>query len=255
MCQLNIYICIGYILPTFWGYMTKTQQVINVTCTGSPNLPHWHLVWTWTNRKTCVNWIYIFVLDIFCQHLGDIWQLESVCAPFGRWAGKLKNIKKNSMVSNCTRCQIVRFYTWCQIVRGVKLSWCQIVRCQIVLVSNCPVSNCPRCQIVRCQIVLVSNCPPTWAVSNCPRCQIVLVSNCPGTVKISWGLLKEMYGSLIFNRLEVKRPNNMFEDIFDCRKKCLYPTPCFQKPLTGTCYERKDLRRVLYKAVEASEQQ
>ena len=77
-----------------------------------------------------------------------------------------------SMVSNCMRCQIVRFYTWCQIVRGVKLSWCQIVRCQIVLVSNCPVSNCPRCQIVRCQIVLVSNCPPTWAVSNCPQCKL-----------------------------------------------------------------------------------
>ena len=103
--------------------------------------------------------------------------------PLGAGLGNKKNIKKISMVSNCTRCQIVRFYTWCQIVRGVKLSWCQIVRCQIVLVSNCPVSNCPRCQIVRCQIVLVSNCPPTWAVSNCPRCQIVLVSNCPGTIK------------------------------------------------------------------------
>ena len=101
--------------------------------------------------------------------------------PLGAGLGNKKIIKKISMVSNCTRCQIVRFYTWCQIVRGVKLSWCQIVRCQIVLVSNCPVSNCPRCQIVRCQIVLVSNCPPTWAVSNCPRCQIVLVSNCPGT--------------------------------------------------------------------------
>ena len=104
--------------------------------------------------------------------------------PSGARLGNKKIIKKNSMVSNCTRCQIVRFYTWCQIVRGVKLSWCQIVRCQIVLVSNCPVSNCPRCQIVRCQIVLVSNCPPTWAVSNCPRCQIVLVSNCPWT---PWG--------------------------------------------------------------------
>ena len=83
--------------------------------------------------KTCVSWIYIFELDIFCQHLGDIWQLEGVCAPFGRWAGKQKNNQKN-------------FY-------GVKL----------YAVSNCPflhmVSNCPRCQIV-----LVSNCP----VSNCP---------------------------------------------------------------------------------------
>ena len=41
-------------------------------------------------------------------------------------------------VSNCPRCQIVRFYPWCQIVRGVKLSWCQIVRCQIVRVSYSP---------------------------------------------------------------------------------------------------------------------
>ena len=31
------------------------------------------------------------------------------------------------------RCQIVRFY-----YVGAKLSWCQIVRCQIVLVPNCP---------------------------------------------------------------------------------------------------------------------
>ena len=73
---------------------------------------------------------------------------------------------------------------------GAKLSWCQIVRCQIVLVPNCPgaklstfiilVPNCPLllswcqivrfyclgaklsallswCQIVRCQIVLQSS--------------------------------------------------------------------------------------------------
>ena len=60
---------------------------------------------------------------------------------------------------------------------GAKLSWCQIVRCQIVLVPNCPgaklsafiilVPNCPLllswCQIVRF-IILVPNCP----VPNCP---------------------------------------------------------------------------------------
>ena len=65
---------------------------------------------------------------------------------------------KLSSVSNCPRCQIVRFCMWCQIVR-CQIVRCQIVRCQIVhgvklsAVSNCPVSNCP--------------------VSNCPRCQIV----------------------------------------------------------------------------------
>ena len=60
---------------------------------------------------------------------------------------------------------------------GAKLSWCQIVRCQIVLVPNCPgaklstfiilVPNCPFlfscCQTV-CFIILVPNCP----VPNCP---------------------------------------------------------------------------------------
>jgi len=70
---------------------------------------------------------------------------------------------------------------------GAKLSWCQIVRCQIVLVPNCPgaklstfiilVPNCllllSWCQIVRF-IILVPNCPvPNCPVPNCP------VPNCP----------------------------------------------------------------------------
>ena len=73
---------------------------------------------------------------------------------------------------------------------GAKLSWCQIVRCQIVLVPNCPgaklstfiilVPNCPFllswCQIVLF-IILVPNCPvPNCPVLNCP------VPNCP-TIK------------------------------------------------------------------------
>ena len=70
---------------------------------------------------------------------------------------------------------------------GAKLSWCQIVRCQIVLVPNCPgaklstfiilVPNCllllSWCQIVRF-IILVPNC----LVPNCP------VPNCPTIVYI-----------------------------------------------------------------------
>ena len=44
---------------------------------------------------------------------------------------KLSGVKlsavSNCPVSNCPRCQIVRQHCRCQIVRGVKLSWCQIV--------------------------------------------------------------------------------------------------------------------------------
>ena len=70
---------------------------------------------------------------------------------------------------------------------GAKLSWCQIVRCQIVLVPNCPgaklsvfiilVANCPLllswCQIVRF-IILVPNCP----VPNCPTILKIQISEC-----------------------------------------------------------------------------
>ena len=41
---------------------------------------------------------------------------------------------------------------------GAKLSWCQIVRCQIVLVPNCPGAK------LSVFIILVPNCP----VLNCP---------------------------------------------------------------------------------------
>ena len=76
---------------------------------------------------------------------------------------------------------------------GAKLSWCQIVRCQIVLVPNCPgaklstfiilVPNCPLllswCQIVPF-IILVPNCPvPNCPVPNCP------VLNCPTITEIT----------------------------------------------------------------------
>ena len=66
---------------------------------------------------------------------------------------------------------------------GAKLSWCQIVRCLIVLVPNCPGAK------LSTFIILVPNCPLliSW-------CQIVrfimLVPNCPGAklsgAKLSW---------------------------------------------------------------------
>ena len=52
-----------------------------------------------------------------------------------------------SLVPNCPFYYVGAKLSWCQIVRcqivrfyyvGAKLSWCQIVRCQIVLVPNCP---------------------------------------------------------------------------------------------------------------------
>ena len=80
---------------------------------------------------------------------------------------------------------------------GAKLSWCQIVRCQIVLVPNCPgaklstfiilVPNCPLllswCQIVRF-IILVPNCP---------------VPNCP-TIRTTSVTLETIYVILLFER-------------------------------------------------------
>ena len=113
---------------------------------------------------------YIYLYWIYSANIWGIYGSWRVSVrPSGAGLGNKKIIKKISMVSNCTRCQIVRFYTWCQIVRGVKLSWCQIVRCQIVRgvkLSGVKLSWCQivrqhgRCQIVRgvklswCQIVL-----------------------------------------------------------------------------------------------------
>ena len=63
---MYLYIGIGYILPTI-GSVRGFCAPRNV-----------HLV------------IYIFALDICCQHLGNIRQLEGFCAPFGR---KVKECK------------------------------------------------------------------------------------------------------------------------------------------------------------------
>ena len=108
MCQLNIYICIGYILPTFGGYMTVRGCL-------------------------CALWA-----------LG--WETKKILKEFP-WCQIVRGVKlsvfthgvKLSAVSNCPGVKL----------SGVKLSWCQIVRCQIGLVSNCPRGrNSPRCQIV-----------------------------------------------------------------------------------------------------------
>ena len=72
---------------------------------------------------------------------------------------------------------MVKLWFGCHFFLGAKLS-ALLCWCQIVLVPNCPVPNCPFL-LCWCQIVLVPNCP----VPNCPgaklswcqivRCQIV----------------------------------------------------------------------------------
>ena len=73
------YICIEYMLPTFWGIDVSWSFSVRPSGAGLGTL---HFV------------IYIFVLDICGQHLGDICQLEVFCAPFGR------------RVRECTFCKI-----------------------------------------------------------------------------------------------------------------------------------------------------
>ena len=56
-CTISeMFICIGNMLPTIWG--------------------------------VCISWIYMLVLDISCQHLGDECKLEGFCVPFGHKVGE-----------------------------------------------------------------------------------------------------------------------------------------------------------------------
>ena len=55
---LEIYICIGYMMPTIWGEY--------------------------------VTWRYMLILDISCQHLGDECKLGGFCVPFGHGVGECK---------------------------------------------------------------------------------------------------------------------------------------------------------------------
>ena len=92
-------------------------------------------------------------------------------------------------------------HTWIRNVMIIVFSFAKlsvfILRCQIVMVPNCPVPICPlpNCPVPnyvfirRCQIALVPIClVPICLVPNCPaaklsvfllRSQIVLVPNCP----------------------------------------------------------------------------
>ena len=101
---LEMYICIGYMLPTFWGVyvswiymlisdisfqtrlkMMKNHRVRECTflkmyiCIGYVLKTFWGIY---------VSWIYVLVLDISCQHLGDKCNLECLCVPFGHRVGE-----------------------------------------------------------------------------------------------------------------------------------------------------------------------
>ena len=146
MCQLNKYICIGYILPTIGGYMTVGGCLCALRALG------------W---ETCVSRINIFVLDIFCQHLGDIWQLEGLCAPFGRWVGKVvlplfeQSKTWRLLSSRCwLKVRISKYLTkyFSSIWQSISLSsWNCISYSDNIPVPNCPfftaVPNCPGAKL------------------------------------------------------------------------------------------------------------
>ena len=131
--------------------------------------------------KTCVSWIYIFVLDIFCQHLGDIWQLEGVCAPFGRWVGEA--LDWGPCVSWI---HVLVLDIFCQHLgdiwqlEGVCAPFGRWAGKQTNILRNfhgaklSTVPNCPGAKLSGAKLSVVPNCPvPNCPVPNCPRCQIV----------------------------------------------------------------------------------
>ena len=79
-CQLYLYIGVGNIIPTI-GEMCQLEGFC------PPGNVHFVM--------------YIFVLDICCQHLGNIRQLKGFCAPFGR------------KVKECTLCNIYIYIYIC----------------------------------------------------------------------------------------------------------------------------------------------
>ena len=116
------------------------------------------------------------------------------------------------MVPNCLRCQIVHFYTWCQIVRGAKLS---------------AVPNCPGAKLSGAKLSAVPNCP----VPNCPGAKLSVnmggaklsaVPNCPGA-KLSrhpWTnqLHKQPLGMLGIGRIQNWNLMSQWPNWFNVKK-------------------------------------
>ena len=74
---------IGYILPTIGEYMFVEFM-------------YWYWIYSANNLGIYVSLIHILVLDIFCQQLGDICQLEVVGLQ------KMLFLKKDTRSSKCT---------------------------------------------------------------------------------------------------------------------------------------------------------
>ena len=73
----RIYICIGYILPTIGENVSVWRVSVRPSGAGLENV---HFL------------EYTFVLDIHCQQLGKMCQLEGVCAPFCQLGPSVKFI-------------------------------------------------------------------------------------------------------------------------------------------------------------------
>ena len=92
----------GHIFMSIARYTQTSFQLLYSAHQGSSQigprqigpLYYIYLYWIFTanNWGIYVSWIYISPLDIFCQQLEDICQLEGVCAPFGCSIGEWVHI-------------------------------------------------------------------------------------------------------------------------------------------------------------------
>ena len=82
----NIWVCIGYIMPTIWGNIFGGFLcALRAQSWGMYIFENYHFIGYMlpTIWRVCVSWIYMLVLDISCQHLVDKYKLEDLCVPCG----------------------------------------------------------------------------------------------------------------------------------------------------------------------------
>ena len=78
------YCNIGYTLP--WGDICMSVGFCLLSLRNIHSVMYMH--WYWIYNPIYASWIYVLVIDIYCQQLGDICSLEVVCAPFWRGVGE-----------------------------------------------------------------------------------------------------------------------------------------------------------------------